>query len=108
VYEFAWPTPTFDGRLGACHAIDVPFTFNVLHKGGVELLLGDDAPAELALALHDAWWHAATTGDPNHPGLPHWPAYNTESRSVLCFDTPIGVDADPRGTTRAVWDVVDR
>ncbi|QIS20618.1 carboxylesterase family protein [Nocardia terpenica] len=28
LYEFAWPSPARAGALGACHGLDVPFTFN--------------------------------------------------------------------------------
>lgn len=29
-YEFAWRSPQFDGRLGACHALEIPFVFDTL------------------------------------------------------------------------------
>ena len=28
VYEFAWESPAYDGRLGACHALELPFVFD--------------------------------------------------------------------------------
>ena len=33
MYEFAWPSPAFDGRLGACHALEIPFVFDTLDLG---------------------------------------------------------------------------
>ena len=30
MYEFAWRSPQFDGRLGACHALEIPFVFDTL------------------------------------------------------------------------------
>ena len=32
IYEFAWQSPTFDGRIGACHAMELPFVFDNLDK----------------------------------------------------------------------------
>jgi carboxylesterase type B len=34
MYEFAWRSPQFDKRLGACHALEIPFVFDTLHKEG--------------------------------------------------------------------------
>lgn len=107
MYEFAWRTPVFDGKLGACHALDVPFTFNVMDRGGVNFFVGDEPPLGLSEVFHDAWWHLARTGHPNHAGLPAWPAYSAADRQVLTFDDPAcSVVADPRPHTRAVWDTV--
>ena len=32
MYEFAWRSPKFDGKLGACHFLEVPFAFDTLDK----------------------------------------------------------------------------
>src|SRR5947209_837995 len=48
MYEFAWRSPGFDGQLGACHALEIPFVFDTLDKEGYEVLLGDSAPQQLA------------------------------------------------------------
>ncbi|MFE2461708.1 carboxylesterase/lipase family protein [Streptomyces sp. NPDC059402] len=67
-YEFAWRSPALGGELGAAHAVEVPFVFDVTDQPG---LLGPDAllgagtpPAELAARTHAAWIAFATTGDP--------------------------------------------
>ena len=70
-YEFRWPSPLFDGRLGACHGIELPFVFDTLPAaGGPHGLLGDHPPHELARWMHRAWVRFATDGDPG------WPAYD--------------------------------
>ena len=33
MYEFAWRSPQFGGRLGACHALEIPFVFDTLWEG---------------------------------------------------------------------------
>ena len=75
MYRFDYRSTAFGGVLGACHAIDVPFTFANLDRGGVELMLGgiDDATQRLAEHTSRAWSTAARTGSPEHDELP-WPA----------------------------------
>jgi para-nitrobenzyl esterase len=33
MYEFAWRTPQFNGLLGACHGLEIPFVFDTLGNG---------------------------------------------------------------------------
>lgn len=39
-YFFTWPTPVFDGILGACHGLDIPFVFDNLEAPNVEFFIG--------------------------------------------------------------------
>ncbi|WHT16057.1 carboxylesterase family protein [Crossiella sp. CA-258035] len=67
-YEFAWRSAAFDGALGACHCVELPFVFGhtaipALH--GEHGLLGPTPPsAELVSRTHAAWSNFAATGDP--------------------------------------------
>lgn len=64
-YEFAWRSPSFGGRLGACHALDLPFVFGTLPAAsGPDALAGEDPPAALSAAMLAAWTGFAATGDP--------------------------------------------
>src|SRR6266700_2401513 len=54
MYEFAWRSPMFDGKLGACHALEIPFVFDTLGKEGYEALIGTNPPQEIADAMHAA------------------------------------------------------
>ena len=100
VYEFAWPSPQFGGRLGACHALEVPFVFDTLAAPGSEATVGAAPPQELADVVHRAWVDFATTGDPG------WPAYDLGERPVQVFGTVTGVAPDPRGEQRRLWEGV--
>jgi para-nitrobenzyl esterase len=100
VYEFAWRSPAFDGALGACHAIELPFVFDNLADPGCAMLLGAQAPQQLADAMHKAWVDFATGGDPG------WPAYRAEDRVVMRFDTVCRTTTDDRSAERAAWDGV--
>lgn len=79
-YEFGWRSQQFDGRLGACHAIEIPFVFDTLGPSS-RPLLGDSPPQELANNMHRAWIDFATTGDPG------WAPYEATRRTAMRFDT---------------------
>ena len=99
MYEFAWRSPQFDGRLGACHAMEIPFVFDTFGSD-TELLWGPDPPQRLADAMHAAWVAFATTGDPG------WPKYDLSRRATMRFDTTSEVVDDPRSAERALWEGV--
>lgn len=104
MYLFAWRTPVRGGRLGSPHAVDVPFVFGNLHASGVELYTGRSADRKaLSERVQDAWIGFARSGDPNHPGLPQWPAYRPETRATLVFDATTKVEKDPQAEQRSIW-----
>ncbi len=98
VYEFAWPAPVLEGRLGACHYLEVAFTFDTLRSEGADWLTGPDAPQDLADVMHRAWVSFMTTGDPG------WPRYTTADRATMVFDATSAVADDPHGDERRLWD----
>ncbi|MDA2806468.1 carboxylesterase/lipase family protein [Nocardiopsis suaedae] len=71
VYEFAWRSTALDGRLGAAHALELPFVFDRLTASGLhgpKALTGPDGgPEALAEEMHSAWIAFARTGDPGWP-----------------------------------------
>jgi para-nitrobenzyl esterase len=90
--EFAWPSPVFGGRLGAVHALEIPFVFDTLNKD-LPLLgqfLGPEPPQELADTMHAAWVSFATSGDPG------WPNCDLSRRATMRFNTTSQVLDDPR------------
>ncbi|HEX6798950.1 MAG TPA: carboxylesterase/lipase family protein [Ktedonobacterales bacterium] len=97
MYEFAWRSPQFNGRLGACHAIEIPFVFDTLSQG-TEPLLGADPPQQLAGTMHAAWVAFATVGDPG------WPRYDLPRRATMHFDTTSKVVDDPLFAERVLWE----
>jgi para-nitrobenzyl esterase len=95
-YIYAWRTPALDNRPGTFHAAEISFTFD-----NAELCdhysAGDSGAFVLSRQMGRAWTSFARTGNPNHNGLPHWPAYTASTRATMYFDTPCAVRNDPEG-----------
>src|SRR5690606_220381 len=54
-YLFTWPSPALDGRLGACHALEVPFVFgHVRDPRAAQLVGGGPAAERLSERMMDA------------------------------------------------------
>lgn len=99
VYRFEWRTPLYDGRLGATHALEVPFVFDNLHVPSSRNLTGPTPPTELAEHMHRVWVTFATTGSPG------WAPYGESRTEMLFGDTCSTVD-DDEADLRTVWDGV--
>ena len=98
MYEFAWQSPMFDGRIGACHAMELPFVFDNLDKEGFEGLVGTNPPQQVANAMHAAWVAFATSGNPG------WPQFNLKRRATMRFDTTSELVEDPLSAERLLWE----
>jgi para-nitrobenzyl esterase len=95
-YIYSWRTPMLNDRPGSFHASEIAFAFDNAeicdhYSGGT--------PQALALSsqMSGAWVNFARTGNPNHAGLPSWPAYTAKERATMYFDTPCQVRNDPEG-----------
>lgn len=54
-----------------------------------ERLGAGDGDKAFGTVVRRYWTQFAKTGNPNHPGMPDWPAYNTRSDQVLTLDRDI-------------------
>jgi len=104
MYSFEWQTPVLGGRLGAPHAMDVPFTFNTLDL--TNATGGSPEAQSLADTVSSVWAAFARNGRPDHPSIPDWPAYDAERRATLILDTACRIDNDPRGEERRLWQTI--
>jgi para-nitrobenzyl esterase len=98
-YWFQWQTPILDGRPRAFHSSELSFVFYNTERcasmtgGGPEAL-------DLGGRMADAWINFARSGNPNHSGLPHWPAYDAAKIPTMIFDTKCAMKNDPDGEVR--------
>jgi para-nitrobenzyl esterase len=55
LYEFTWRSPQFDGQLGSCHFLEVPFVFDQLGDRRMQWVTGPNPPQRLADLVHGTW-----------------------------------------------------
>jgi para-nitrobenzyl esterase len=105
VYLFDFPRPWPDGVDRAGHGADMPYFFDNIDKAP-----SADGPHAGALvrAMSGALVALARTGDPNHDGLPAWPAYSTTQRPTMVFDVQPRLENDPMSAERRAWDDLDQ
>lgn len=103
LYLFAWRSPALGGKLGSPHTVEIPFVFDntdipkVMTTGGPEV-------KELAANVSEAWIQFAWSGNPNHKGLPNWPAYTTRERATMVFDNTCHTVNDHGSVERKLWE----
>lgn len=85
MYLFDWQSPVMDGKYKAVHCMEIAFCFNNIQR--TRNMTGGTKEAQaLADKVSQAWINFAKTGNPNHKGLPNWPAYNGQSTSTMHFN----------------------
>jgi para-nitrobenzyl esterase len=110
LYRFDWESPAFEGRLGAAHAIELPFVWNQLDLPVSQVLLGGDASRAqpLCAQLHAAWAAFIRGGEPAAAGLPAWPRYDDPRRATMVLDRESRVADDPDRALRELWSAIPR
>ena len=93
VYRWDWETPVM--HLLAPHTMEIPFVFH--HIDDCQSMTGPVGAGmhELEAQTAGAWAALARGANPNHAGLPEWPAYTAERKAVMIFDAPAHVATDP-------------
>lgn len=93
-YLFTWQTPVLDGRPRAFHCAELAFCFDNIDRC-LNMTGGGPEARALAARTSGAWIAFARSGNPNHPGLPKWPAYSAERGEVMILDNKCEVRNDP-------------
>ena len=101
MYQWDWETPSYDGKFGAIHGIDVSASFHNYRDGMVGCGVASgrlmcDRLASTLIAF-------ARTDDPNNDKIPAWPAYDVQTRATMIFDNQTRVENDPRSEILAFW-----
>ena len=85
VYRFARKVPATGeyAKYGAFHTGEVPYAYNNLKYGDRPYEAIDQSLAEL---MNDYWVNFIKKGDPNAKGMPQWPAFHADSKTVMVLD----------------------
>ena len=110
MYEFTrappYPEDSLYHGLGATHGIEMQYAFDHLAPQGIDWTAAD---RRLARVMPDYWTRFARTGDPNGPGLPHWPRFLPQHPQVMRLGTQIRAepiaDVTPLRRISRVYDV---
>jgi para-nitrobenzyl esterase len=101
LYEFAWPTPIHDGRLGSPHTLEIPFVFDQLVAPELH---GPNPPQGVADAVHGAWVSFAKTGRPSPGGSDVWPRCGERDPSCMVLGEEPTLATAMNPSLRGVWD----
>jgi para-nitrobenzyl esterase len=99
MYYFTWKTPVRDGKLKAFHTLEIPFVLANVDEAKSMTGSGADRYA-LQDKMSGAWASFARSGNPNHKGLPNWPAFKADQRATMVFDNQCKVVNNPHGEER--------
>jgi para-nitrobenzyl esterase len=106
LYHFDWRGPLFEGQLGACHTMDVPFALGTVDESFGRVFTGGGAAARaLSDGMMDAWIAFARSGDPSCERLGAWPRFSAPTERVCmqlaqrCEPGPL-----PHHTLQPLWD----
>lgn len=107
-YRFDWPSPFLNGALGACHALELGFTFGTYQVKGAAPFFGEGPKADaLAAEMMDSWIAFARNGNPSNDTSGAWMRYDTNKRVTTIFgDGMPHVTAKPNETRRKAWENV--
>ena len=106
MYQFAYESevpvaPGVPYPQKAAHAMEMAFKFD--HP---ETIAEAGQRPERFKAAHNmsaAWAAFARSGNPNHPGIPSWPAYDARRRATMRLDAECRVVDDPFREERLLW-----
>jgi len=85
MFLFTWQSPVFDGKYKSLHCMELPFVFDNIALAN-HMTGGGEKAHQLADKMSRAWIQFAKTGNPNHKGLPQWPAYNERNTATMHLD----------------------
>ena len=104
MYLVEWPSPSFEGKFGAVHGVDLGL---VLADPRIPISGNTPGARRMADVMGSAFATFARTGDPNCDLVPHWSPYDRASRTTMVLDEECRSVDDPTGELRAYWEGSD-
>jgi len=77
VYFYLFSEHSPDEKLRSCHAVDLPYTFNV-----GDHIVPNPKP-NLVRVIQSSWAAFAANGNPNNEFIPHWEKYSVGNRQTM-------------------------
>ena len=107
MYLFTYRSTSPLARYDSAHSMELPFVFGLIDELDSIDFIGREPHREtLMRQMQQAWICFARTGDPNHPGLPHWPRYDRTMRATMELGVRSKLLSDPLSSQRSAWDGV--
>lgn len=104
MYLFDYESPAAEGRLGACHSLDIPFIWGTYGAENMPRFCGTGPEVEtLSSVMMDAYLAFARHGNPNNPGLPEWPHYDIAERLTMHLGSDPFLGGAPQDEERQFW-----
>ncbi len=105
MYMFDYASPALDGKLGACHSLDVPFIFGTTGvDDAMKRFCGDTHLVRcLAEVIHDSYVAFLKDGTPANVMF-DWPAYDLAKRSTMRLGMESHLERAPMDKERAFWE----
>jgi para-nitrobenzyl esterase len=100
--------PGTDHKMGAAHALEIPYKFNLVQPqdpagGGGMMAIKSPDDVKAASNMSEMWSTFARTGRPGAKGQPDWPAYTTARRATMEINAQCKVVEDPNSAERKMW-----
>jgi para-nitrobenzyl esterase len=103
-YLFDWTPRVGRDRIGACHALEIPFVFGTIAHPAMRLLLGATSGAQaLSRTMREAWLSFARTGEPVSASLGKWAPYEGSERNTMRIGRRFEVLRAPLDGLRSFW-----
>ena len=104
MYRFDRESPAADGRLQACHSLDIPFVWGTYGLPEMQRFCGADAGvAALSDRVMASYLAFARSGNPNNDRIPDWPVYEQGGRATMLLDDELQTTRAPLDGIRALW-----
>jgi para-nitrobenzyl esterase len=87
-YRFSYVAAPLRAKMpGAPHSSEIPYAFDTIRESTWGNMGKGLTPEGLRIAyqMNEYWVNFAKTGDPNGPGLPHWPKFTTAGDKLMNF-----------------------
>ncbi len=107
-YIYTWPSPMFDGTVGAPHTIELGPIFGICETDDAHRAYFGTGPklGQLTQRTQLCWTSFARNGDPSCEGVGDWPTYDSERRATMMLGAECLVEDAPYDEERKAWEEV--